>query len=82
MLDCLPQADDWSAESQYALLCSELAAAESHLQALQNARQQSVQALLQSREHLLALNQCCLDADALLRALGQQPPERLQSLTP
>lgn len=82
MLDCLPQANDWSAESQYTLLCTELEQAQAHLQALMHARQQGIRHLLQARDHVLALNQCCLEADSLLLALGHQPPERLQSLQP
>jgi len=80
MLDCLPHASEWSPESQYAMLQSQLLAAREHLEALESAAAQGVTSLFQARPHLQELNQCCLEADQLLLCLGQLPAEKLQSI--
>lgn len=76
MLDCLPEADDWSPESQYAFLCDHLEAMHHHLSCLQSASQQGLNALAHEKSHLQELNQRTQQAHQQLLQLLQLPAEQ------
>lgn len=78
-MDCLPEASEWSAQSQYAMLLDHLQALHHHLQALESAP--DALSLITEMPHLVELNARCLEAHSLLKALALQPQHTLKSLS-
>lgn len=77
-MDCLPEASEWSAQSQYAMIQDHLQAMRQHLQALEAAP--NAQVLVAQMPQLEELNARCLEAHDLLKALSKQPQDKLQYL--
>ena len=77
-MDCLPEASEWSAESQYAMIQDHLLAMREHLQTLEAAP--DALALVAQMPQLEELNARCLEAHDLLKALSQQAQNKLQNL--
>lgn len=82
MLDCLPEAEDWSPESQYAFFCDHLEAIDHHLNCLQKASLQGLSALAQEQSHLQELHQRTQQAHQQLLQLLQLPVEQQARLNP
>jgi signal transduction histidine kinase len=81
MLDCLPEAEDWSPESQYAFLCDHLEAMFHHVVCLQAASQQGLEALDREQSHWQELNQRTRQAHQQLLQLLQLSPEQRARLS-
>ncbi len=79
-MDCLPEASEWSAQSQYLMLQDHLQALQFHLQQLEAAP--DALTLLQELPHLAEINARSLEAHTLLQALGRHPHSQLQNLKP
>lgn len=77
-MDCLPEASEWSAQSQYAMVLDHLQAMRQHLQTLEAAP--DALALVAQMPQLEELNARCLEAHDLLKALSQQTQNKLQNL--
>lgn len=80
MLDCLPAPEDWSAESQYAMLQEHLQALHFHLEALERAQAAGVLALLAAAPHFSEINTRCLEAHDLAQQLARQPESVLAAM--
>lgn len=76
MLDCLPEAEDWSPESQYAFLCDHFEAMHHHLACLQTASMQGLDAVEREQNHLQELSHRTQQAHQQLRQLLQLSPEQ------
>ncbi len=81
MLDCLPEAEDWSPESQYAFLCDHLEAMHHHMTCLQEASQQGLNALEREQSHWQELHQRTQQAHQQLLQLLQLSPEQRARLS-
>jgi len=79
-MSCLPDAEEWSPQTQWLLIHDHLDALSAHLKQVQSLIDQGPQQAAAARPELKEISQRAIDMDDLLDSLQKQSPQTLLNL--